>query len=129
MPMLTMVKYWLVLLLALILPVKGVMATAGVLCHDVVQPLQSVQQDGAHQSHQANGAHEAHEAHEAGDPSVQTQGTSCLACAAVCGASSLPASTALSLPVSEPTRDWRVIAAIEPPSPSLRGLERPPRSI
>ncbi len=133
-------KYWLVLLLAVILPLKGAMASAAMLCHS--QASQQVVEIHEHEAHSMHNAHSAHASHVASEsdsavhqhsdgadtgdtPSYAT----CLACAAVCGASPLPVALSLSLPVLEPARDWRGLALLEPPDAVSAGLERPPRSI
>jgi hypothetical protein len=134
----TKLKYWLVVLLALILPVKGAMATAGMLCH--VPASQQVQvshghvASASHESSAASGSHDAShgsvQSHhgEAGAAGTSTD-TSCLACAAVCAASPLPPAPLVSLPPLEPARDWQRLALVAPPSLALAGLERPPRSL
>jgi hypothetical protein len=126
--------YWLVLLLAAIFPVKGAMAVAGVLCHvpasHQVQPVHDRGSHAVHDTHTTVGSHDAtHHAHGADASSDEVRGVSCPACAAVCGASPLPTTGGFSLPLSKPGRDWRDFTVVEPPSESLAGLERPPRSI
>ncbi len=133
----TKLKYWLVLLLALILPVKGAMATVGMLCH--VPTSQQMHVSHAHAagaSHEsaAAGSHGAthgtvHSHHGDSGAAATSTDTSCLACAAVCAASPLPPAPALSLPLLEPARDWQGLALVAPASLALTGLERPPRSI
>lgn len=131
-------KYWLVVLLALILPVKGAMATAGMLCH--VPASQHVQSSHGSASHDMHQEHAVARALEASDAATTHHGTaadthegsvvtSCLACAAVCGASPLPPKMGTALPAFEAARDWRGLALVAPPSLTLAGLERPPRSI
>ena len=127
-------KYWLVLLLVAILPIKGAMAVAGVLCHvPAAQQVQSGHDHGPHAEHDTHatgGSHDAaHYAHGADASLSEVPDVSCLACAAVCGASPLPTTFGFSLPASKPARDWRDSTVVEPPSRSLAGLERPPRSI
>lgn len=126
-------KFWLVLLLAFILPVKGAMAAAGMLCHvPASQQSHLAHEQTAHPQSHAQAAGASHDAghHHGTDPSRDgAADESCLACAAVCGASPLPATTGVELPVSAPVRDWRVSTLVEPPSLTLDGLERPPRSI
>lgn len=127
-------KYWLVVLLAAILPLKGAMAVAGVLCH--VPASHQAQSVHDHRLVQAHGTlpdvgaqDDSHHSHGADASAGEVQDVSCLACAAVCGASPLPTTLGFGLPVSEPTRDWRDFAVIEPPDMSLDGLKRPPRRI
>ena len=132
--MLTKLKIWLVLLLALILPLKGAMATAGMLCHMPASLYaQPVHGHASHDAGQATDAYKHHNheqqrtASDRGDAGVNQ--LSCLACAAMCGASPVPANASLRLPTFEPARDWPGLALLEPPSRTLAGLERPPRSI
>lgn len=127
-------KYWLVLLLALILPVKGAMAAVGMLCHvPASQQVLLVHDHASHEMHDVQASADlpdaSHHHHGSGDSSGHAPDTSCLACAAVCGASPLPTALGLNLPAFDPVRDWRVFASAEPTSLSLAGLERPPRSI
>jgi hypothetical protein len=132
---LTKLKFWLVLLLALILPIKGAMATVGMLCHvPASQLVQAAPASHAHASHDAGRVlaevgHHQHQHATSDSSDADVSPASCLACAAVCGASPVPASGSLNLPTFEPSRDWRRLTLLAPPSREMAGLERPPRSI
>lgn len=89
-----------------------------------------------HEAHATHAAHMASDSHSAAHQYSEGRGTSdasvettCLACAAVCGASPLPVALGLSLPVLEPAHDWRGFTFLEPLNGVLARLERPPRSI
>lgn len=132
-------KYWLVLLLAVILPLKGAMAAAGMLCHvptaaaALVAPMpheHGLSSYGESHSHDAAAGHDVGSHHaDAGDANGKASDSSCRACAAICGASPLPPAIADRVPTLEPVRDWYVLVVPKPPHLTLAGLERPPRTL
>jgi len=142
----TRLKAWLVLLLALILPLKGAVAAAGVACHAsplsiAMQTTHAVAQQhtghGAHHGAQhGDASHAPSDAHAPGgvnpDGAGDTAGVhdaACLTCSGICAASPLPASHALTLAADPPARALPAPARIAPPSHVSAGLDRPPRSV
>jgi hypothetical protein len=126
----------LILLVALILPVKGAMAAAGMFCHlGSAQPMSAIVQP--HQHHA--GAHQNHAEHHAVDGDSQSDAeddaplipasSSCAICSAVCSAPPLPANgIAFHVPAASGAERF---PALSPPRLSAvqSGLERPPRTI
>jgi hypothetical protein len=126
----------LILLVALILPVKGAMAAAGMFCHlGSAQPMSAIVQP--HQHHA--GAHQNHAEHHAVDGDSQSDAeddaplipasSSCAICSAVCSAPPLPANgIAFHVPAASGAECF---PALSPPRLSAvqSGLERPPRTI
>jgi len=151
----SLLKTWLVLLLALILPLKGAVAAAGVLCHATPTPiaLQTAQAavhavahhgmgHGAQRSPAAHGTHPRIAADTGSDGhasdstdrylatgAASSVDTACPACAGICAASPLPVSHTLSLATDPVARARPGTAHIAPPSHVAAGLERPPRSV
>jgi hypothetical protein len=138
----------LLLVVALLLPFRGALAAAGLLCHMGGSSPATVSQ--AHEpgdrgySHAANGhrhhgddtrpASKDHAHHEAIDDSPDATGpaggaSTCDLCSSVCAAPPLPSHSA-QLAVLLPATGER-FPAVSPPrlAPTLGGLERPPRSV
>jgi hypothetical protein len=125
----------LILLVALILPVKGAMAAAGMLCHlgsaqamtAILQPHQHHAE--AHQNHAEHHALDGDSQSDAEDDARLIPASSCAICSAVCSAPPLPAN-GIAFHATAPSGAER-FPALSPPRPSAvhSGLERPPRTI
>jgi len=148
---LTRLKAWLVLLLALILPLKGAVAAAGVVCHASSLSIAMQTTQAVAQQHTGHGAHhDAQHGDASHDPSAHAPSAAhapdgaspdgagdmagvhdaaCLTCSGICAASPLPASHALTLAADPPARALPAPARIAPPSHVSAGLDRPPRSV
>lgn len=131
------VRFWLVLLLALVLPVKGVMAVSGSLCH--VPGAESARSAPHGHPHATQASHDAgpaqaqpgsalHDPQRIAPGAITAADGACLACASVCGAPPLPAGASLAVAGDLPARAWSALAPSTPPSHVPAGLERPPRS-
>lgn len=138
----------LLLVVALLLPFRGALAAAGLICHMGSPSSATVSQ--AHESGDRGHAHAATGHHQHGDearPASQDHAphgaigdfadatgpaggaSACDLCSSVCAAPPLP-SHAAQLAVLLPATGER-FPAVSPPrlAPTLGGLERPPRSV
>jgi hypothetical protein len=128
-------RTWLMLLVALLLPLKGTMAAAGMFCHMGSTTPQAAIGQQHHEHHvDASHAHAGHADTQSGsgapepDPGSAASPT-CTICSAVCSAPPLPATgpSPLSLPA---TASERFPALVPPHVTALSGgLERPPRTL
>jgi hypothetical protein len=128
----------LLLIVALLLPFRGGMAAAGVLCHAGGNAKPAVAAGAEHHQH----AHAAHHAHDDGaaaahaahdepgapaDAQTDQPDSSCPFCTAVCGAPPLPV-TAVSTHALPPAGGERFPALSPPRSTLVFGApDRPPR--
>lgn len=138
----------LLLVVALLLPFRGVLASSGMLCHMGGSSPATVSQahepgDRGH-AHAATGYHqhggetgsatEDHAQHGVNDDVPRVTGTAgsasmCDLCSSVCAAPALPSHAAQLVAVLPATGER--FPAVRPPrvAPALGGLERPPRSV
>ncbi len=120
----------LLLLVALLLPFRGAMAVAGVLCHADLGTGAVLTTLGPHDVHEAGG--HAHD-DNAGGHSEHDQGSAptsppCDFCSAICAAPPLPVST-VGVPALLPSGAERFPALSPPRSTATFGApERPPRA-
>lgn len=129
----TGLRFWCVLLLVVLLPLKAALA-AGMACHWHAAEAAQTQAYPCHAMapQTAMPAESAHDAAQmvilAGDAAGDSDASSALACAAACSAPPLPG-VAVGEPAGPPSgRDWRERPVMPPGSVDPCGLEKPPRS-
>jgi hypothetical protein len=122
----------LLLLVALMLPVRGALAAVGLFCH--VDRPHSVAAASEHQhdaaSHSSpDASHQAAQHDHSTGHDAPAQSDTCKYCASVCSVPPVaPVDLTLHEPVSPGSEPFAAVT-VSPPGPYVSGLERPPRTI
>ncbi|MBL0726495.1 hypothetical protein [Piscinibacter sp. HJYY11] len=129
-------RFWLLVVLVALLPIRGAMAAAMVcgpagVGSQIEQPLMSPDHGGHHDHHHERGAeaHGTHHGHDQGQGGDASQDNKCTMCSAFCSATPL-LSALPGLPAPLPTGGTH-FPTLDAPAPTFLsdGQERPPRSI
>jgi len=122
----------LLLIVALLLPVRGALAAVGLFCHvDTSQSIAATldhQHDAASHSSHDRSHKAAHHDHSSGHD-APAQSDTCKYCASVCSVPPIaPVDLTLHEPLSPGSEQFAALT-VSPPGPYVSGLERPPRII
>ncbi|HEY9029395.1 MAG TPA: DUF2946 family protein [Burkholderiaceae bacterium] len=121
-------RIWLLLLLAVLLPVRGALAAAMPCAGEGLHQPAGLVHAGAQLHHHMHAPGDAH-AHAAAHAHAHAGVDKCNLCASCCSATPLPATFSLTIaPLEEPSASFPALQASTPTFLS-EGQERPPRSV